>query len=215
MAVYHFKKSYFSRRKGNSACERAAYRCGEKITDYYYGEVYDYRRKSGVVYSKVFLPEGVPEELKNRSILWSAVEMREHRKDARLSTELELALPVELSLEEQITLLTEFVSDNFISLELIADVNIHNKSDGNPHAHIMLTTRPINRGEFGNKNRDIDKKAVLESWRHKWAKIQNREFQKKGLICRVTHERKVTRGIEKETARSNEYGHKKSRGFER
>ena len=72
----------------------------------------------------------------------------EKKSDAQLAREIEVALPVELSREEQITLLQKYIAENFTSAGMCADMAIHEKHvDGktvlhqNPHAHILLTTR--------------------------------------------------------------------------
>lgn len=112
------------------------------------GYTHDYTRKSGVIYSEIFLPANVPQEYQNREILWNEVQKVEKKSDAQLAREIEVALPVELSREEQITLLQKYIAENFTSAGMCADMAIHEKHvDGktvlhqNPHAHILLTTR--------------------------------------------------------------------------
>ena len=69
---------------------------------------------------------------------------------------------------------------------MIVDFAIHN-NEGNPHSHIMLTTRHVTPEGFGNKNRDWDKEENLLIWRENWAKITNRKFEEKGLAGRIDH----------------------------
>ena len=79
----------------------------------------------------------------------------ETQKNAQLCREIEVALPVELSREEQIKLVREYIQQNFISSGMCADWALHDKGDGNPHAHILLTVRPIkSNGEWGAKRKD-------------------------------------------------------------
>jgi len=180
----------------------AAYRSGEKLhsiahatyqTD---GKIYaegdkithDFTKKGGIMYSKIMLPEHAPREYENRETLWNAVETKEKRHDARLTREIEVALQAEFVLQEQIDLLQEYIQENFVDRGMIADFSIHDKGDGNPHAHIMLTTRNISRNGFGDKNRDWDEATTLVSWRKNWAIINNRKLEEKGLSNITTTE---------------------------
>jgi hypothetical protein len=167
--IFNYNKQHFNRRKGHSLCKAASYRCGGVVTDYYYGEIHNYTNKPDVVYSTVIAPPGIPSEFNDREYLWNVAENAERRKDARLGSEVRVALPKELPLNEQIPLISRYVADNFVSLGQCADISIHNKGEGNVHSHIMLTSRTITEeGEFGNKNRDWDKKALFLSQRENW-----------------------------------------------
>ncbi len=99
------------------------------------------------------LCENAPKEYKDRSTLWNAVERIEKNSSAQLAREYEVALPVELNREEQIKLVRDFAKANFTDKGMCADFAIHDKGDGNPHAHIMLTIRPIEKdGTWGAKS---------------------------------------------------------------
>jgi len=169
MAILYLEKQHFSRGRGNSVCAAAAYRSGSIVNDYYYGEVHNYTNKSDVCYTEIITPPGTPEEFNNREALWNIVEHCEQRKDARLANELRLALPKEQSLEEHIPLVTEFVTENLVKLGACVDMAIHDKGNGNPHSHVMFTSRTLINGTFGNKNRDLDTKEFLMSLHEQWA----------------------------------------------
>jgi ATP-dependent exoDNAse (exonuclease V) alpha subunit len=109
----------------------------------YDGIQHDYTRKQGLAWEQVFLPEHAPAEWVDRAVLWNAVEESEKTKDSRLAREFVVALPVELEQEEWKSLLTEFIQEQFVSDGMCADVAIHNTDGHNPHAHIMLTVRPL------------------------------------------------------------------------
>ena len=96
-----------------------------------------------VVWQQVFLPEYAPQEWKDREQLWNAVEEVETAKDSRLAREFVVALPIELSRQEQIELLHEFIREQFVSDGMCADAAIHDTDGHNPHAHILLTVRPL------------------------------------------------------------------------
>lgn len=159
MAIYHCSVKIIGRSKGRTAVGASAYRSGEKITNEYDGITHDYTRKSGIVYSEIMLCENAPKEFNDRKILWNAVEKIEKSKDSQLAREVEVALPKELNRSEQIELVREYVKDNFIKEGMCADINIHDKNDGNPHAHIMLTMRAIK--ENGTWNSKQEKLYLL------------------------------------------------------
>lgn len=155
MAIYHCSIKVGSRSKGQSAVAAAAYRAGEKLTDYETGLVADYTKKSGVVYSEIALCENAPAEYADRQTLWSAVHQIEKAKDARLWREIEVALPKEFSRSDQIETVREFVK-RLTDQGMCADWSLHDKGDGNPHAHIMLTTRSIKPdGTWAPKSRKV------------------------------------------------------------
>lgn len=109
----------------------------------YDGVQHDYTRKQGLVWQQVFLPDMAPAEWADREILWNAVEEAEKTKDSRLAREFVVALPIELGSEEWITLLTDFIQTSFVADGMCADVAIHDTDGHNPHAHIMVTVRPL------------------------------------------------------------------------
>lgn len=143
MAIYHLEAKVVSRGIGRSACAAAAYMSCSVILNDYDGIRHDYTRKKGLVWEKIFLPEYAPESWKDRSILWNAVEEAENTKDSRLAREIVVALPVELTPEEWKQLMTEYIHRNFVSDGMCADVCIHDVDGHNPHAHILLTVRPL------------------------------------------------------------------------
>ena len=109
----------------------------------YDGIQHDYTRKQGLVWQQVSLPDMAPAEWTDREVLWNAVEEAEKTKDSRLAREFVVALPVELNQDEWIALLTDFIQANFVAEGMCADVCIHDTDGHNPHAHIMLTVRPL------------------------------------------------------------------------
>ena len=176
MAIFQFNMQVIGRSEGRSVVSAAAYRAAEKINNDYTGTIDDYTRKKWVEYSEVYLPPNAPPEYKDRAVLWNSVEHAEKGRTARLAREIEAALPIELSMEENIRLVQGFVQDTFVSDGMIADINIHNPpvtdsrgipitKDGkpaadmeemvfqNPHVHILLTVRPIDKnGKWAAKS---------------------------------------------------------------
>lgn len=145
MAIYHLVAKVVSRGNGRSAVAASAYLSCTNILNDYDGVRHDYTRKKGLVWREVFLPEFAPQEWQDRGVLWNAVEENEKTKDSRLAREFVPALPVELSKEQWQRLLSDFINDQFVADGMCADVAIHDPDPPgyNPHAHIMLTVRPL------------------------------------------------------------------------
>ena len=143
IAIYHFEAKMISRGTGRSVVAAAAYASCSKIYNDYDGMMHDYTRKHGCVYSEIFLPSNAPPEWQDRTALWNAVEAAEKAKDSRLARELIVALPVEIGLDEWKAILKDFISKQCVNKGMCADVSIHDTDGHNPHAHILLTMRPI------------------------------------------------------------------------
>ena len=143
MAIYHLEAKMVSRGAGRSAVAASAYLSCSRMLNEYDGVQHDYTRKPGLVWQAVFLPPMAPLEWQDREKLWNAVEETEKTKDSRLAREFVAALPIELSREQQTALLQDFVREQFVAEGMCADVAIHDSDGHNPHAHILLTVRPL------------------------------------------------------------------------
>ena len=133
-----------SRGAGRSAVAASAYLSCSRMLNEYDGVQHDYTRKQGLAWQTVFLPDMAPAEWQDREKLWNAVEEAEKTKDSRLAREFVAALPIELSRQQQIELLQNFICEQFVAEGMCADVAIHDTDGHNPHAHILLTVRPLN-----------------------------------------------------------------------
>ena len=143
MAIYHLEAKMVSRGAGRSAVAASAYLSCSRMLNEYDGAQHDYTRKQGLVWQAVFLPDMAPVEWQDREKLWNAVEETEKTKDSRLAREFVAALPIELSRQQQIELLQDFIREQFVDEGMCADVAIHDTDGHNPHAHILLTVRPL------------------------------------------------------------------------
>lgn len=157
MAIYHCSIKIISRAGGRSAISASAYRSGEKLLNEETGIIHDFTRKGGVVFNEIILPENAPEKYRNRELLWNDVQRQEKRSDARFAREVEVALPVEMNRTEQIECVQNYIKENFVDKGMIADWALHDKEDGNPHAHIMLTVRGFTEEQKWN----VKKKSVF------------------------------------------------------
>lgn len=181
MASYHFSAQAVKRSEGRSVVAMAAYRAGEKLRDERRGIDADYSRRRGVVHAEIIAPEGSAEWLLDREQLWNRVEKSEIRRDAQLAREINMALPCELTDEQRLVLVREFVAAEFVSLGMVADFAIHapvaEKGDDprNFHAHVLLTLRQAGGGGLRRvKTREWNSDAMLLKWRQAWAEHQNR-----------------------------------------
>ena len=188
----------FSRGKGASAVQKAAYRSGEVMESEYDGEIHDYSKKTSIVYKEIMLPENAPIKYRDRSVLWNAVEMSERFVNAQLAREVEISLPVELTRAQNIALARKFAQEVFVKEGMCADICLHDNGTGNPHAHIMLTMRPFEEDcSWGQKSYTVNGRKIptvdwnerekAEYWRKAWANYQNVALKEHGIDARVDH----------------------------
>ena len=224
IAIYHCSIKIVSRGKGKSAVAAAAYRSGEKLTNEWDGLTHDYTKKGGVVHSEILLPAHAPPSFSDRSTLWNSVELSEKSNNAQLAREVEIALPVELSGEEQTRLVREYCSSQFVSKGMIADFNLHDTGGGNPHAHILLTMRPLDEkgawlpkskkeyvldengerirlpsGRYKTRKVDLvdwNNRENAEVWRRAWADLANDFLAQNNRPERIDHRSYERQGID-------------------
>jgi len=224
MAIYHLSIKIISRGKGKSAVAAASYRSGEKIKNEYDGIVHDFTRKGGIAHTEILLPQNAPQEFSDRGTLWNSVEKIEKSKNSQLAREIEIALLKELNREKQIELVREYVKENFVKVGMCADIALHDKNDGNPHAHILLTMRPLNEDKtWGAKSKkeyildengekvklkngnyktrkintvDWNEQDKAEEWRKTWADITNKYLEENSIQEKVDHRSYQRQGIE-------------------
>ena len=158
-----------TRTSGGSCVASAAYIAGEKIKNERDGKIHDYRNKHEVVHKEILLPKSAPPEYSSRAKLWNAAEAVEKRKNSQTARSINAALPRELSREDQIDLVRQFCEQCFVSKGMCCDFAIHDKDDGNPHVHILLTTRKVNKSGFTQKERAWNDRKLLLEWRERWA----------------------------------------------
>ena len=203
-------------------CARARYR------NEYTGLVSDYTSRNDLVYHEVLLPEHAPEEFLDSETLWNEVERVERSRNSRLVRTVILALPKEFDHDTQIMATRAYVRYYFVQRGMCADVSIHDKGDGNPHAHVLLTTRSLDsNGQWMSKQRrnylldaqgdricdpvsgkyklgrsiktnDWDAPERVEEWREGWAAVCNELFRRMGMQKRVTHLSYERQGISRE-----------------
>ncbi|MFT8813693.1 MAG: MobQ family relaxase [Oenococcus sp.] len=222
MAIFHLSFSNISAGKQRSAIASASYRSGEKLFDQKEARSYFYAR-SIQPDSFILTPKNAPSWAGNREKLWNEVEKKDRKSNSRYAKEFNVALPVELSEDDQKTLLTKYVQENFVDAGMVADVAIHRDHPDNPHAHVMLTNRPFNPdGTWGLKAKtqyvtdtkgqqlftqsgfpkqrkvwlvDWDKKEKITEWRHNWANSVNQVLAAENLPDRISERSLADQGI--------------------
>ena len=158
MAIFSMNIAKVSKSNGKSAVNSSAYIHRERWQRSLTGEYVDYRYKMDEpIYSEMLLPKNAPLEYSDPKVLWNAVEKIETNSNALLARRVILALPIELSLSQNKQLLHDYCIEQFVDKGMCADTVIHWK-EGNPHAHILLTTRPFKEnGDWGIKEKKIYK----------------------------------------------------------
>jgi len=192
------------------------------------GRAYNYAERSDLVYHEVMLPDHAPDTFLNSEVLWNSVEKVEKSRNARLARVIIAALPKELDAKIHIAMIRRYAQEYFVQRGMCADVSIHDKGDGNPHAHILLTTRPLDcagkwmgkqhrnylldengekifdpikgRYKLGRsiKTHDWDDSDRVQEWRTGWAKACNAQFQQHSIDRKVTCLSYAKQGVDRE-----------------
>lgn len=228
MEVISLHIDIISRRTGRSAIQMAAYCSRDKLYSDYTGKSYDYTDRQDLVYHEIILPDYAPDTFRNSEVLWNSVEKIEKSKNARLARTVIIALPKELSNSSHIPMVRQYAQEFFVQQGMCADISIHDKGDGNPHAHILLTTRSLDRdGKWmckqrknylldknGNRVRDSvtrqyklgrniktndwDEPERVEEWRKGWARVCQSWFERCGVSKEITHISYARQGLDRE-----------------
>ena len=213
MAIYHLATKPISRSGGRSAVAAAAYRASQKLTNERDGLTHDFTHRRGVEHTEIVLPEGVAAEwAQDRSRLWNGAEAAEKRKDARVAREIEVALPHELTADQRLELTREFAQGLADRYGVAVDFAIHSPHGDtdvrNHHAHIMMTTRQVDRDGLGEKSDlELENKRLaalglptshdqLRDIRMDWEVRANRHLALAGHDIRIDHRSHRDCGLE-------------------
>jgi ATP-dependent exoDNAse (exonuclease V) alpha subunit len=199
MAIFHLHVSTISRSAGRTATAAAAYRLGEHIHDDRTGLTHDYRRRAGVLATGIVGWNG------DHGSLWNAAEAAEKRADARTAREVLVALPAELTPEQQTRLLRGFALHLRDRYGIAASWALHAAPTAgdqrNRHGHILMTTRAVDdTGRFGQKTRVLDDRKTgpeqIEAIRREWEQRVNRELARAGSPARICGKRRSLEPME-------------------
>lgn len=220
MAVYFLNMKTFGRSNGSSAASAIAYRAGERIQDVRTGKTYDHSERQDVMHKEIVLPAKFADEemawARDRASLWNAAESAETRKNARVAREYLVALPVELSPPQRVSLVKGFSQELSDRYGFAVDFAIHAPRDfpgsdpRNFHAHLLATTREVTSEGLGPKttlemNDDYRRRLGLEPAinellhvRARWATVTNEALQEAHVATRVDHRSLEAQGIDRE-----------------
>lgn len=200
MATFYYHTEALARARGRSAVAAAAYRAGARLRDERRGRWYDFRARHGVAVSEIALPESAASWLGERAVLWNHAEACELRVNARVAREVRVALPRELTLEEQAALVRGFVACALLSEGVAVDWNIHLNRPYNPHAHLLVTVRRASGDGLGPKVPQLDTRAWLIGQRATWAAALNGALAAAGVPRQVDHRALRARGLARRPA---------------
>ncbi|WP_238553309.1 MULTISPECIES: MobA/MobL family protein, partial [unclassified Dickeya] len=125
--------------------------------------------------------------VESSTALWNEVERVERQKDGQTARYFDVAIPCELDNEDKIKLVVEYCQKNFVDKGMIADIAFHDLDGNNPHAHVMLTLKPITADGFGKKERSWNDKKNVILWREGWSALANRYLEASGVSERIDH----------------------------
>jgi hypothetical protein len=173
------------------------------------------------------VPENAPDWARDREQFWNAVEQKEKRKDSQLGIPYDIALPFELTLDQNIALIREYAKTEFADRGLVADVAIHKpdprRDPRNVHAHILIPTRTIDEDGFcpkpatakSRKGWEQEREDNILRLRKSWAEHANRHLAAAGFDVRIDHRSLEEQGIDREptTHRGVAADHMEQRGI--
>ena len=212
MAIFSLNHAFVSRGAGHNVIAGAAYLARESLVDRM-GRVFDFQKLGGLLHSEIATPTGAPDWAKDRQRLWQTIDARENystrAKDARLAHTFKIALPHELTLEQNIWLLRDFVRGEFTRKGYIVDWAIHEAPEGgdsrNIHAHLQVTMRPLEAGgKLGKKWRVSIRGGYadqLKTWRTSWAKQTNRHLKRHGHTVKVDERTLKAQGVDRQAGK--------------
>ncbi|MBA0159435.1 MULTISPECIES: MobQ family relaxase [Pectobacterium] len=188
MAIFHLEFKIVKRSEGMSSCRKAAYHNRSRITDERTGNTYDFSHRTDLFHHQILSPFTAPAHIiESSTTLWNEVERVERQKDGQTARYFDVAIPCELSNEDKIKLVVEYCQTNFVDKGMIADIAFHDLDGNNPHAHVMLTLKPITADGFGKKERSWNDKKNVILWRESWSVIANRYLATTGSNERIDH----------------------------
>ena len=202
MAIGHLHVGIVQRSAGASSVDAAAYASRSRLIDERTGQIYDYSQQQGdVVASWIALPKNAPARFRDRATLWNAMETADKRKNSQTGRKMILALPHELTAQQQQWLLKDY-EKQFTRKGLAVDVSIHRPhahgDDRNDHAHLNIPTRFIDASGVGKKDRDSNEREALQRWRDEWEKQVNRHLERHGHEASISMATLEAQGIDRE-----------------
>lgn len=188
MAIFHLEFKIVKRSEGMSSCRKAAYHARCKIIDDRTGNTYDFSHRTDLSHHQILAPVSAPSHIiESSTTLWNEVERVERQKDGQTARHFDVAIPCELINAGKIKLVVEYCQKNFVDKGMIADIAFHDLDGKNPHAHVMLTLKPITAEGFTKKERNWNDKKNVLLWREAWSALTNSYLEASGASERIDH----------------------------
>lgn len=208
MAIFHLSAhERVSRSAGQSSVASAAYVMRAQLTDERTGQVYDFRHLDAPQWIGMFSPKDAPDwtrDAANAERFWNALELFEKRKDAQIALPLDIALPHEMTQQQNIWLAQDYIREHFTRQGYVVLAAIHppDHDERNIHLHLLVSLRKIDAHGFARtkteqqdnyRNRD----TYIENLREKWEHLANRHLERHGIDARIDRRTLQEQGIER------------------
>jgi ATP-dependent exoDNAse (exonuclease V) alpha subunit/5S rRNA maturation endonuclease (ribonuclease M5) len=182
-----------------------AYVTGAVIHDTRTGLTHASGNRDRVIYSKIHLPPNAPEWAvrlsQHTADFWNFRSVSEDRlnprfvHDASLYFEYVIALPRELTVEQNIELVRDLVAQVFHPFGLAVQISVH-WDNGNPHVHLVIADRALTEdGWSKRKHRIYNRREGLKTFRETVATFINTAYQRLEIDEQVTHLSHKDRGL--------------------
>lgn len=163
-----------------------------------------------VLFSGLYAPAGAPDWCRgaaNIETFWNRAEAAERRRDAQLAERIIIALPKELTLEQNIWALQDHVRE-FTRQGRVVQVAIHSAEpehdERNLHAHLLVSSRSLDANGLKATKSDeqqaryTNRREYVEHMRERWAQVANRHLERHGLEERLDHRSYQRQGLDRE-----------------
>lgn len=153
-------------------------------------------------------PAGAPEWTRGKEHIeefWNRACQAERRADAQVAERVIIALPHELSQQQNIWALQDHLRE-FTRDGRVVSVAIHpaEHDQRNRHAHLMISNRGVDENGFKQSKaaeqqyRYLHRKEYVEGLRENWAHVANRHLERHGHEARVDHRSYQRQGVDRE-----------------
>ena len=236
MAIFSFRMGdRISRGGGKSAVKVAAYQARENLQDARTGYHYNHapkertalansiaaaaaylKRSAGyddgrlpALFVGLYAPSEAPDWCRGRENIeqfWSRAELAERRKDAHIAERFIIALPHELTLQQNVWLIQDYIKGAFVRQGRVVQVAIHAPEHGderNVHAHLLVSTRGVDAQGFKATKteeqhyRHLYRRQYVTDLRERWEAAANHHLQRHGHEARIDHRTLAAQGIER------------------
>lgn len=229
MAIFSYSVGRnVSRGAGQSAVKVAAYQARENYTDERTGYAYNHYPREGITAASTYIgreagydegrkpalfvglyaPKDAPEWCRgaeNVETFWNRLEVFERRLDAQIAERHIIALPHELTLQQNIWALQDYVRDAFTRQGRVVQVAIHAPEHGdgrNIHAHLLISIRGVNENGFNPSKQDsqerfLHRREYVQGLRERWTETANRHLERHGHEARIDHRTLAEQGIDR------------------